>query len=144
MEKNHRMGKALFFCYCCVMLWLLFGQRVGEGVASNINLKPLRTIRNYLYVLRRTEDPQLLQHIVVNLAGNIIMFIPLGFFLPVNWKSFHFFPKTILVTTGIICAVEMIQHLTALGSMDIDDLILNMLGVLLGYLLCLAFFRRKS
>ena len=43
--------------------------------------------------------------------------------------------KTLLVSAAIIIAVEAIQLVTLLGHCDVDDLILNLIGVTIGYLL---------
>lgn len=142
-SETHRWARALFFAYCLWMLWLLYGQRLGfehpenysEYIAQSINLKPFRTIRNYWYVAFRTGDRQLLRHIVINLAGNVAMFIPLGFFLPLIWQRFRKLWKLMLFTAGIIACIELLQMATMLGSLDVDDLILNLTGCLSGYLL---------
>ena len=139
---KYRWGKVIFFAYCLWMLWLLFGQRIsfdhpqdyGEYIAQSINLKPFRTIRNYWYVAFRTSDRELLSHIIINLAGNVIMFIPLGFFLPLNWPGSRRLWKLMLSATGIIVCIELLQMVTMLGSLDVDDLILNLIGCLIGYL----------
>ena len=72
---------------------------------------------------------------VINLGGNIIMFIPLGFLLPKVFRKLSSLPRILLITAGIITAVELIQLFTLVGSCDIDDLILNVLGAALGYLI---------
>lgn len=141
--EKHRWGKLLFLAYCLWMLWLLFGQRLsfvhpesfGEYLGQSVNLKPFRTIGNYWYVVFRTSDRALLSHIIVNLAGNVIMFIPLGFFLPLNWFWFRKLLKLLVATTGIIICIEFLQMATMLGSLDVDDLILNLIGCLMGFLL---------
>lgn len=139
--KKRSWGKAAFCCYALLMAWLLYGQRMGfshedtfaEYFANNVNLHPLRTIGNYWYVALRTSDRELLRHIVVNLAGNVVMFVPLGFFLPLNWSGLRKIWRTFLFAALIIGCVEVLQLTTMLGSMDVDDLILNLAGVTLGY-----------
>ena len=72
-------------------------------------------------------------HAIINLVGNVIMFIPLGFCLPMLWKKQRTLWKTLLTTALIITLVELIQLLTLVGSCDTDDLILNVLGSAIGY-----------
>ena len=142
-REERRWGKLLFSVYCIWMLWLLFGQRIGyahgenfrDYLAQSVNLSPFKTIGNYIYAMRRTSDRELLRHIVINLAGNVVLFIPLGYFLPLNWNRFRGFLKWLLGVSGIIAAVEVLQMLTRLGSMDVDDLILNLTGAAVGYLI---------
>ena len=70
---------------------------------------------------------------MINLAGNVIMFLPLGFCLAALWPSLRSVRKIALTTFLIIFLVELIQMLTLVGSFDTDDLMLNILGSLLGY-----------
>ncbi len=132
------MGRLLFLLYAGWMLWLLFGQRIGSGGADqlwdNMNLQPLVTIRLFWRLLSH-EDPALVRHAVINLAGNVVMFIPMGFFLPLIFPKLRRFFKLLFTCTVIIVLVEFVQLLTRLGSCDTDDLILNLAGVIMGFLL---------
>ena len=134
MKKN-RIWTVIFGLYCAGMLWLLF-DRMGyvEGIPYaeqlKLSLVPFRTIRLFLDVL---NHPQYRLHAVVNLFGNIIMFVPLGFLLPKVFAKLGRLWKTLLVTTVIIVLVEVLQLLTLLGTCDIDDLILNVIGAAVGY-----------
>jgi glycopeptide antibiotics resistance protein len=131
--------KVLFLVYAAVMLWLLFDREAGvygpdywQQVQQNMNLEPFHTIKLFWNVLDWEEYRSLA---VINLGGNIIMLIPLGFFLPVLWKSLQKWWKTWMTTLGIMLAVEVAQLFTLRGSFDVDDLILNLLGAAIGYLI---------
>ena len=139
---GNRTGKQiilrlLFVLYGGLMLWLLFGQRAsGDMTASqNWNLIPFKTLKLYVQIIVQTENAQLLRHAFINLAGNVVMFIPLGFFLPAIWrrqqKIWLFLVSVILLIVGI----EAAQYITNLGSCDVDDFLLNLPGALLGYIL---------
>ena len=65
----------------------------------------------------------------------MVMFVPLGWLLPAVWERLRAFFKTFFLSAVLICAVEAIQYVTTLGSCDVDDLILNLLGITLGYAL---------
>ena len=143
-----RIGAVAFGLYCALMLWLLFNRTgYAEGTPYvdqlKFNLIPFDTIRRFLYVLRHSTNPNDLRHAVVNLAGNVIMFVPLGLGLPGLWERLRAFWKTLLLSAGIILAAEIAQLLTLLGSCDTDDLLLNLLGVSTGYLLFRLIFRKK-
>ena len=132
--------RLLFVLYAALMLWLLFGQRLGtvvyeEKLAENINLRPFATMTLYWWLLEGNASPYYVRHAFVNLAGNVIMFVPLGYFLPGLFEKLRAFWKTVLFSLCLIVTVEIIQYFTMLGTCDIDDLILNMAGVILGYLL---------
>lgn len=133
----------LFVLYAAVLLWLLFdrsfdwvdGLSYRQQLARNISLIPFHTIKNYWTVVCRREYTRLFFHCVINLAGNVVLFIPIGYFLPRLWiKMRRFFPFLFTCILSV-CLVETLQLFTLLGSMDIDDLILNLTGMILGYLL---------
>ena len=131
----------LFLVYCGLMLWLLYGQRMDGkplditlgGSGDNINLVPFATVRLYWRLLKNGASKSLLRHAVINLAGNVVMFVPLGWFLPRIFRGFQGFFRTVLFSAGLVCMIEAVQYITGLGSCDVDDLILNAVGVALGY-----------
>lgn len=120
------------------MLWLLFGQRMGtqiyeQQLADRVNLIPFVTVGRYMQMIGNPTNPGLFRHAIVNLVGNVVLFIPLGVFLPYLFRWLRGFFRTALAALMLILLVELIQCVTMLGSCDIDDLILNMAGVLMGY-----------
>lgn len=145
--------RAVFAVYIAVMLWLLFHRSMPDTtapdffywswVAENINLQPLHTIRLFWNVLAEPQgyiDRMGLawyeanrQHAIINLGGNVFMFLPLGFFLPQVWGALQKLWKTLLSAALIMTAVEIAQVLTLRGNCDIDDLMLNLLGTAIGY-----------
>lgn len=139
----------LFAVYAAVMLYLLFFERIGvyypedlseyfRKVRNNIQFVPFCTIIEYIGVM---QEFSVFDTGFVNLAGNIVMFVPLGIFLPalfLKMRKFRLFLPTFVL---IIVCVEVIQAFTLLGSCDIDDLILNVAGGCVGYLICSAVSR---
>ena len=71
--------------------------------------------------------------ILENILGNIAIFIPFGLLLPIVQKDKS--KKIILYGLITSALIEIIQYVFALGSSDIDDLMLNTLGTVIGYLL---------
>lgn len=131
--------RLLFLIYVAAMFWLLFGQRWGtqiyaQNLASPINLTPFATVKMYLRILQNSRDTSLLIHAFVNLVGNVVMFIPLGFFVPYLNEGLRKFLKAMFFVACLIITVETIQYFTYLGSCDVDDLILNMAGGTVGYI----------
>ena len=128
----------LFLIYCAVMLWLLFfGRRIliypnqTYFDCLRYNLVPFRTVESYV----RFFDRGLYWIAVKNLVGNIVMFVPYGFFLPCLSQKLRKFPKCLLCIALTIIAVELLQMFTLLGSCDIDDFILNTVGASVGFFL---------
>ena len=129
----------IFGLYCALMLWLLFdrpgftpGVPYLQQLRQQLNLVPFRTLRLFASLLQ-DHRPQLVRVAVVNLGGNVVMFIPLGFLLPKVFPKLSSLPRVLLATAVIITAVEIIQLFTLVGSCDIDDLILNVAGSAMGY-----------
>ena len=137
--KGKKLAWAVFLVYCAAMLWLLFGRDgyfadvpYWDQVHRNLNLQPFKTIDMYLLYLDR-PDSYMQPYSVVNLYGNVLLFIPLGLYLPRLVMKKPRFWKTILWTAVIITTVELIQLFTLVGSCDVDDLILNVLGAAIGH-----------
>ncbi|MBR2888895.1 MAG: VanZ family protein [Oscillospiraceae bacterium] len=139
-QGKSKIAIGLFALYGTVMLWLLFAREAGtvgpdywEQVQNRINLEPMHTIRLFLRVLAGEPSGYYLRLAVVNLLGNVVMFLPLGFLLPLVWPSFGKWWRTWLATLAIMIPVELLQLFTLRGSCDVDDLILNLAGAALGY-----------
>lgn len=137
--NTRKVNTALFAAYCALMLWLLFdrpgivsGIPYWDQVAARLNLVPFRTLHLFGSLLDSAR-PEYVRAAVINLGGNIVMFIPLGFFLPRVFDAVNNLQRTLLTTAAIITLVEIMQLFTLVGSCDIDDLILNVLGAAIGY-----------
>ena len=70
---------------------------------------------------------------LLNIIGNCTMFIPTGIVVPCLYRNLRSFKKTLLTGFLISLAIEIIQLPFAVRASDIDDLILNTLGVIIGY-----------
>lgn len=137
------MAGTAFALYGILMLWLLFGQRMGTGpsegyleqLAGNLNLVPFKTIYEYLRMSGSDAGISLVRHAFINLAGNVVMFVPPGFFLPLFWPRLRTFGRFLPCVIKVVLMIEAIQLFTLLGVCDIDDLILNVSGAAAGYML---------
>ena len=113
----------------------------SESIAVNLkraNFIPFHTIQLYLHTKLRAE------YSIENLFGNILIFVPLGFLIPLmfahtrsSWKIF-----TISLLTSLV--LETTQLITVLGSFDVDDLILNTTGGMIGYFAFKLFHVKSS
>lgn len=70
---------------------------------------------------------------IKNLLGNFVLFLPMEIFLPILFKRLSIFKKYIITIILVLLLIEIIQVITRLGSFDIDDLLLNLLGAILGF-----------
>lgn len=101
---------------------------IWEGL-STANFTPLKTIK--MYIRYYSTMPNI--HSFENLFGNICVFVPFGFMLPMVHPPckniFILFANTFLFVLGI----EIFQLFSAFGAFDVDDILLNSMGSLLGY-----------
>ena len=103
-----------------------------DGI-RNINLIPLRSMAPYL---KNITEPYAFKNII----ANILVFIPLGFF--VSNKNHKNVFKTLIICLGIILSIELIQLFFKIGFFDVDDIILNFIGSLIGVLINLVAQKR--
>lgn len=125
----------LFLIYFIFMICILFGRESFDIYGSyyqtiywNKNLVPFRTINQYLHEINDW-------YAFKNIIGNIVIFLPTGYILCYKKKSFITSMKIVAI---VIIAIELIQLFSLKGMCDIDDLILNLLGVSIGYTLRFA------
>ena len=149
--RKQTVYRAAFVAYSVLMLWLLFGRERFESpvgywqqVRQNLNPVPFDTISRYAQVLISDCSEGLKRHAVINLVGNVIMFVPLGFLTSALWKNFRPLWRCLLWGSAIIICVELVQLFALVGSCDVDDLLLNDLGIGLGYGLCRWFNFQRS
>jgi glycopeptide antibiotics resistance protein len=122
---SYSLFLSLLILYTAALLILLFF-RPNEQSYNAMNLIPFSTVAFYL----SGKVNWLISF--YNLAANIGLFIPYGIYL--RLKSYSQL-KTLLVPLLMIACIEILQFITHRGSLDIDDLILNLLGVYLGFIL---------
>lgn len=146
--KNKKLIKILFYIYIAFLILFVVLKFDGsferiislhnsiieneKDVLRNINLIPFRTMSPYL---KNITEPYAFK----NIAANIVIFIPLGFFIS-NKNPKNVF-KALIICLGVILSIELIQLFFKIGFFDVDDIILNFIGSLLGVFISL--FVRK-
>ncbi|MDQ0193271.1 VanZ family protein [Paenibacillus wynnii] len=132
---NNRILNIVFLAigmtYLLIMIKLLFLRGRHFGDYYMFNLMPFRTINNYL--IHREHFP--FHTWFENLIGNVVLFIPMGSFIPVLNRTYFKTLKFLAMSLTILFSVELIQMLTWVGSFDIDDIILNNFGALIGLIM---------
>lgn len=107
----------------------LHGYRWQKEKIPHANFTPFATIKLYWNShLRATYK-------ISNLLGNLIGFVPLGILLPLLFTRLRDAWKIMLCSFALSLAFETFQLISRLGSFDVDDLILNTLGGIIGYFL---------
>lgn len=106
---------------------------VKEYMNSSFNIIPFKTIKLYFNSYNGGYLSKSL--FLYNIIGNLCALMPLSFFLPLLFKKQNNILIFILTIILIVIGIESMQFLTLSGSCDIDDLILNLSGSLLLYLI---------
>ncbi|MBS6194422.1 MAG: VanZ family protein [Clostridiales bacterium] len=126
----------LFVLYILLLIYLLF---LAEGYGRKdfalreyqYNLRPFREIRRFWVYRERIGYI----FVLLNLGGNIVGFLPFGFFLPILGYRFRNGGLVCLLGFSLSLLVECVQLVYKVGSFDVDDILLNTLGAVLGYVM---------
>lgn len=110
------------------LLALAAGWRRGvvwQGL-STANFTPFKTIKMYIEYAHKLNS-------VENLAGNVLVFVPFGFLFPLVAREGEHFFVMLLNAFVFVLGIETFQLFSAFGAFDVDDILLNCLGAVLGF-----------
>ena len=132
-NKIRKIGKILFLLYMLAVVYLMFFfEKYDRTLADRqylFNLVPFREIRRFI-VYRDVLGTSVVRE---TLIGNIIGVVPFGSILPWIYKRKRQFWLSTLLTAEFSLFIELTQLMLRVGSCDIDDIILNTCGGMLGY-----------
>jgi glycopeptide antibiotics resistance protein len=129
-------------CYFLFLLKLLIFREPISVIAKNLdnynialfkksyahaNFIPIKTLYYYLSMNEPAEVA------TENIAGNILIFLPYGFLLALAFEKLRSWKRLLLAVFLSSLFFELTQLLFYLGNFDVDDILLNSLGGLLGY-----------
>ncbi|MCG2793944.1 MAG: VanZ family protein [Weeksellaceae bacterium] len=113
--------------YAIFLLYLMFfGFGRTQYEANIVRLLPMISTFSF------AKETILWKTIVINIFGNILLFMPFGF-LGIVFPKLNNFKLLIINFLSAIIMIESLQYFTRLGVFDIDDVILNTLGVAIGF-----------
>lgn len=134
IKKIRTLGKVFFVLYILFLLYfLIFSEwygRTGVSKEYRYNLVLFKEINRFIEY--RVELGFFA--VFTNLCGNILIFVPFGFFISVASRARGFF-MTLFYSFALSLCVEIFQLITRVGSFDVDDLLLNTIGGVVGYIL---------
>ena len=143
------ISNVLTLCFICYMIllvyFLFFSEEYGRTEpyeTYKYNLELFKEIKRYWY--NREKIGTLF--FLINLVGNVVVFMPFGFLVQVMYREQrkdvvyrgHYFRSMLFVLLlGFLFSlvIEFIQLVTKVGCFDVDDLLLNTSGILLGYII---------
>ncbi len=115
--------------YFVSLIILLFARHRPDGMIFSFDFSYLF---DWLKIILKNKT------VFINVFGNVIAFIPLGF---IGYKNNVFI--TLFYSFCGIILIELIQGVTRLGVFDVVDIVINMFGVVLGILLKMIYKRLK-
>ena len=123
--------------YTAFALWLLFirdrsssGLGIIEHFKRHNNLIPLSTVIHDIKQIAEGNNTALY---IRNFFGNTMLIFPFGVFLPYLTERYRSAKRILVLFVCIIITVELSQLLLRVGSVDTDDLIMNVIGGMAGY-----------
>jgi glycopeptide antibiotics resistance protein len=138
MFSGFVIASAILYAFSLIyVLFLGFGRgnivrpehmRFGHAM----NLIPFKTIAEYCAALIDGDRVGA----IMNLTGNLLLLMPLGFFLPFFIQKAAKLKVYVPVVSALIIVIEVAQLITMRGSCDIDDFLLNLSGALIGLAIC--------
>ena len=112
------------------VIWNFDPRYLDSFLMNRVNLIPFRTVLEYLNSFSIPFHTK-----IINLLGNTLAFAPFGFFAHVILNKKPSLLKFTLLMVSASLLIEVIQLIFLVGSCDIDDIILNVLGAVFSYLI---------
>ncbi|NBJ96566.1 VanZ family protein [bacterium 1xD8-48] len=147
MRKQGKTLKILWWVYIALLFVFVVVKFKGSfyELSDRINTYSMQGSINYNLIPFRSMSAQIERitqwWALKNLLGNIIPFIPFGFLLPITYKKFSSAISIFVIGLASILLIEIFQFFTKLGNFDVDDIILNMIGIVCGYVIFLVINR---
>ena len=129
--------------YICIVVivrftFCPFGKVDGKIQPLIFDIEKMFPFRINLLPFVYLFDYEIINEAVLNFAGNTLMFVPVGIVFPVVYKKLDTHIKVLTAEVGFSLAIEILQLPFYDRVSDIDDVILNSLGYILGYLIYLG------
>lgn len=121
---------------------------ISAPVMVKLNIIPfVNTYHNFIVGLPQPESEYMLLQLQ-NIIGNFILFIPIGILLPYLFPQLNSFKKIALISFLASFLIECTQYLLrnagTYRTADIDDIILNTVGGILGWFIAKLLFNRQQ
>ncbi len=131
--KNQKIFWVLFILYLIALIYFMFfAESFGRSNVQSeyaYNLELFREIRRF-YTYREQLG---WKAVVLNLGGNVAGFMPFGFILPIISRRGKKWYNILFLSFFFSLGIETVQLIWKVGSFDVDDLLLNTIGGILGF-----------
>jgi glycopeptide antibiotics resistance protein len=127
----------LWALYIAFLVYVLFLRRMDRDLpltyleypSQCYNLIPGKGIYEFFTIPVKSSAYTL--RFFTNYVGNLLLFLPWGILTPAAFSMQK--KRFVLLTVAVILSVELAQYLSMLGSFDVEDLILNVIGAMIGF-----------
>ena len=103
----------------------------AEYIKANSNIIPFFSF--YVFITTPYKSAVVVKYFIINLASNLLLFLPWGLLLPSIAGKLRSFGRFFVFTSIVIVIIELLQLFLMLGSADIEDYLLNILGASVGF-----------
>lgn len=124
ISRKNMLLYGISICYAIIVFGAVFLSR-GGGYYGVANFHLFNSYREAYHKM----EISLFRNIILN----ILLFMPLGFLLPIYSKKLRKIYKIVLIGLFVTLLIETIQYITKIGIFEIDDIFDNTIGVLIGY-----------
>lgn len=125
--------RILFAVYVLLVIYFLFfAETTGRTISDrtyHYNLILFKEIKRFIVYRQQLG----MFAVTANLLGNVLIFLPFGMLVPFITKRFKKFWSVALLAFELSVLVELVQLVTKVGSCDVDDILLNTIGGMLGF-----------
>lgn len=134
-KRFTKVGWLLFYLYIILLSYFLFfSERYGREyqlAGYRYNLELFKEIKRFI----RYREQLGIESFVVNILGNILAFMPFGFLLPLLSTKYRRFFSAAFLSLLFSIVVEALQLAFKVGIFDVDDMLLNSIGGIFGYII---------
>lgn len=106
---------------------------------GGINIIPFKTIIEYFTDFRRFWP----NYFIINVIGNIVIFMPIQY-LMIKIFGKQSFQRYLIINIIILLIIESMQLITGAGVFDVDDILLNLIGMFSIYLIYIKFKKTQN
>lgn len=159
--KVHWVREIILFLFTFYLLMVvsvtLFPLPIGfqyqnEDFFQSINIVPLISVFEDIKQIGTAYDGDtlfMISLIIRNVGGNILLLMPLGFLAPLIWNKFKSVKAVSLLGMSVSVTIEILQLFQRFSGgwgriTDIDDVIFNVLGVIIGYLIYIVILKTSE
>lgn len=132
--RIQKLGWVFFVTYLAALVYFMFlAESFGRVSATRdyaYNLELFKEIKRFYHYREQLG----MKAFLLNVVGNVLAFWPCGFFLPVVSRRSRRWYNAILLCFGLSFGIEVTQLFLKVGSFDVDDLLLNTAGGILGFI----------